>query len=160
MGRSLFTSKDRQVDDYYATEPKAALLLLKEEAFSNTVWECACGGGHLSYVLEYMGYNVISSDIKNRGYKNTKIIDFLTFGGVNTFDIITNPPYKYAGEFVRHALDISIDNVKVAMFLKLTFLESQERKKLFMKYPPKVIYVSSSRLRCAKGGDFKNIQKI
>jgi hypothetical protein len=45
------------------------------------------------------------------------------------------------------------------MFLKLTFLESKARKKMFEKYPPKVIYVSSSRLQCAKNGDFETYKK-
>lgn len=48
-------SKERQVDDYYATEPKALELLLEREKFKNNIWECACGGGHLSKVLEYRG---------------------------------------------------------------------------------------------------------
>ena len=39
-------------------------------------------------------------------------------------------------------------------FLKLTFLESKSRKQLFEQYPPKTIWVSSSRIPCAKNGDF------
>ena len=77
----------------------------------------------------------------------------------NYFDIITNPPYKYAKEFVKHALDTSSIGTKVAMFLKLTFLESKSRKELFEKYPPKVVYVSSSRLQCARNGDFTEYSK-
>lgn len=41
------------------------------------------------------------------------------------------------------------------MLLKLTFLESKGRVNMFKKYPPEVVYVSSSRIQCAKGGDFK-----
>lgn len=74
-------------------------------------------------------------------------------------DIITNPPYKYATEFVQHALEVVTDGYKVAMFLKLTFLEGKARKQLFKKYPPKVIYVSSSRLQCARNGDFDKYKK-
>ena len=44
---------------------------------------------------------------------------------------------------------------KVCMFLKVLFLESQSRKELFAQYPPKTIYISSSRINCAKNGDFK-----
>ena len=69
-------------------------------------------------------------------------------------DIVTNPPYKYAKEFVEHALDIVPQGSMVAMFLKLTFLEGQKRKELFKKHPPKYVFVSSSRLQCAKNGDF------
>ena len=53
------------------------------------------------------------------------------------------------------ALEVSVPGVKVAMFLKLQFLEGQARKELFLKNPPKVVYVSSSRLGCAKNGEFK-----
>jgi hypothetical protein len=52
-------------------------------------------------------------------------------------------------------LEISTDGTKIAMFLKLQFLEGQARKELFLTNPPKVVYVSSSRLGCAKNGDFK-----
>ena len=45
------------------------------------------------------------------------------------------------------------------MFLKLTFLEGKARKLLFEKYPPKVVYVSSARLQCAKNGDFEKYGK-
>lgn len=45
---------------------------------------------------------------------------------------------------------------KVAMFLKLTFLEGQKRKKLFEKYPPKTVYVFSQRQTCAMNGNFED----
>lgn len=153
-GASNHTEEERQQNDYYATEPKAVELLLEQESFKFTIWECACGQGHMSDVLKQHGHNVVSSDLIDRGYPDTIIQDFLQTNVLNCTDIITNPPYKYAKEFVEHALDISMDGVKVAMFLKLTFLESKSRKKLFEKYPPKIIYVSSSRLQCAKNGDF------
>lgn len=158
-GASNHTEQERQVDDYYATEPKATELLLREEKFSQKVWEPACGAGHMSMVLKANGYCVKSSDITDRGYPGTEIIDFLSYTNQNILDIITNPPYKYAKEFVAKALDISSVETKIAMFLKLTFLESKSRRELFEKYPPKTIYVSSSRLQCAKNGDFEKYSK-
>jgi hypothetical protein len=163
-GASNHSEDERQNEDYYATEPRALEILLEVEEFSPYIWECACGGGHLSQVLADKGFKVKSSDIYDRGYEGTEIIDFLkvTKEDVkNDFprDIITNPPYKFAKEFVEKALDISMDSTKIAMFLKLTFLESKARKALFEKYPPKVIYVSSSRLQCAKNGDFEKYGK-
>lgn len=41
------------------------------------------------------------------------------------------------------------------MFLRLLFLESKSRGEFFKKYPPKVVYVSSKRLTCAKNGNFE-----
>lgn len=154
-GASNYTAEERQKDDYYATEPRAVGLLLSKEHFNSNIWECACGEGHMSDVLKAAGYTVFSSDIVDRGYKETEIINFLEFKEVNSMDIITNPPYKYAKEFVKHALDISVAGTKIAMFLKLTFLESQSRKELFREYPFRTLYVSSSRLQCAKNGDFE-----
>lgn len=146
--------EEREVNDYYATDPQAMEMLLQKETFSKNVWECACGGGHLTRVLQSHGYNVKNTDIVNRGVPGMKILDFLQTTETNTMDIITNPPYKMGKEFVEHALEISTLFVKVAMFLKLTFLEGKERRKLFDTYPPKVIYVFSSRIPCAMNGDF------
>lgn len=106
LGASSHTDKEREAFDYYATEPKAVELLLKEETFSPVVWECACGEGHLSKVLESHGYQVISTDLIYRGYGDPNPLDFLkeTLEGFDG-DIITNPPYKYALDFVKRALD-------------------------------------------------------
>lgn len=44
LGASNHTEKERQSEDYYATEPKAVELLLEVEQFSPVIWECAVGG--------------------------------------------------------------------------------------------------------------------
>lgn len=156
LGASNHTIEDRQEEDYYATDPIAADLLLNEEVFNNKIWECACGEGHLSKIFIKKLYNTKSTDIIDRGFGD--VYDFLSIKNNNwDGDIITNPPYKFATEFIEKALDIIPTGNKVAMFLKLTFLEGKKRKKLFEKNPPKVIYVSSSRIQCAKNGDFSNI---
>lgn len=148
----------REKDDYYATDPIALELLLERESFSRDVWECACGEGHLSKVLKAHGYNVLSTDLVDRGY-GTGGIDFLSDDRKFDGDIVTNPPYKYAKEFVERAMDAVSDGHRVAMFLKLTFLEGKARRELFDKYPPKYIYVTSSRISCCKNGDFSKEQR-
>lgn len=159
LGASNHTGKEREINDYYATEPKAIELLLKQEKFSRWVWECACGEGHISQVLKANGFCVKSSDLINRGYEGTEVIDFLTATDNDLYDIITNPPYKFAKEFVEHALDISPNGTKIAMFLKLQFLEGKARRELFEKSPPKTIYVASGRLLCAKNGEFDKMRQ-
>ena len=62
-GASNHSDDDRQVDDYYATEPKAIELLLEREEFSSVIWECACGGGHMADALKMGGYHVVSTDL-------------------------------------------------------------------------------------------------
>lgn len=154
LGASNHVPEERAVNDYYATDPRAVEMLLELEEFSPDIWEPACGEGHISKVLEANGHHVLSTDIVYRGYGLQTPLDFLeddplVFDG----DIITNPPYKDAQAFVERAMDIITDGHKVAMFLKVQFLEGQKRKELFDKYPPKVVYVSRSRLACYRNGD-------
>ncbi len=160
IGASSHSMGERDIDDYYATDPRAMEELLKFEVFHRNVWEPACGGGHLSSVLKEHGYSVRNSDVVDRmGDGGVELLDFIE-GDTGTWegDIITNPPYSFAQQFVEKALSTVVDGSKVAMFLKLTFLEGKKRKSLFAKHPPKRVYVFSSRVACAKGGDFSSTQ--
>ena len=152
LGASSHTKEDRQINDFYATDPVAVKYLLEVESFKK-VLEPSCGMGHISKELEKAGLKVKSSDLIDYGFGKVK--DFFTYEKWKG-DIITNPPYKYAQEFVEHSMKIIKPNRKIALFLKLQFLEGKKRKILFAKYPPKTIYVSSSRIKCAKNGDFDN----
>lgn len=158
LGASNHSLKEREENDYYATNPKHVEELLQVETFNNQIWECAVGGGHIASVLEKQGYKVYGTDIVDRGYHAYEYFDFLDENNLKQWhgDIITNPPYKYAKEFIHNAINVIDEGNKVAMFLKLTFLEGQARKQLFNKYPPKIIYVYSKRALCAKNGEFKN----
>jgi len=152
-GSSNHCAEDRESQDYYATDPKAVELLLEVEKFSKNIWEPACGEGHISKVLIEKGHDVYSTDLIDRGFGEAK--DFLFFNNQKfEGDIITNPPYAMAKEFVEKSLELIPDGNKVAMFLKLTFLASKDRKPFFIKSPPRFVYVSSSRLLCGKNGYF------
>ena len=159
LGASNHSTSERESNDYYATDPKALQLLLELESFSKNIWECACGEGHLSKVLIENGYDVRSTDLIDRGYGEGGI-DFLTIkDDFYEGDIVTNPPYKYAKEFVEKAVNMITDGHKVAMFLKLQFLEGKTRRELFDKIPPARIYVASGRINCCKNGDFSAEQR-
>lgn len=159
IGATNRASSARELNDYYATDPRAIDKLLKVQEPFRKVWEPACGGGHLSERLTELGYYVCSSDIVDRGYKRLSFVaDFLrrkTAPFQAQYDIITNPPYKYAKEFVLKALELLPQGCRCFMFLKLTFLEGKARfDELFSKFPPKAVHVLSERLQCAKNGDF------
>lgn len=137
IGASNHSEKEREAHDYYATDPKAVELLLELEQFAPVIWEPACGEGHISKVLEAHGYEVISTDLIYRGFGDPEPLDFLTetledFEG----DIITNPPYSSGLEFVERALESVRPGGKVAMFLKVQFLEGKKRGELFARTPP------------------------
>ncbi|WP_144509863.1 hypothetical protein [Bacillus sp. FJAT-22090] len=133
----------REANDFYATPSHAVLSLLEKESFTGNVWECACGDGAISKVLKENGFEVYSTDKIDRGY-GEGTLDFISDHNIKAENIITNPPYNQALEFVEKGLESS--SGKVALLLKLNFLEGQKRKVFFEKYPPKNVYVFSKRL--------------
>lgn len=154
LGTSTHAIEDREINDYYATDPIAGELLLQLEPQLNNIWECACGEGHLAEVFEQAGKLGFATDIINRGYGHDTF-DFLqSLTQIYNGDIVTNPPFKYAQQFIEKALDIISHDRYVCMFLKLQFLEGKARKEMFEKYPPIRVWVSSSRITCAKNGKF------
>lgn len=155
IGASNHCDHERADNDYYATEPAATDWLCKIEQFKGPILEPSCGEGHISKQLIAHGYEVLSRDIVDRGYGTVQ--DFLTTNEQWSGDIITNPPYIRAYEFVEKALSMVEEGRKVAMFLKLTFLEGKERASLFNRMPPIRIWVSRARLKCAINGDFDSI---
>lgn len=158
LGASNHTDKERQNEDYYATDPLAAELLLQIEEIDKNkpIWECAAGEKHLSNIFERHGYKVRSSDLVMRT-DGVEQLDFLNQNEKWDGTIITNPPYNQAVKFIEKAMETVTEGNKVIMFLKVQFLEGKSRKKLFEKYPPKTVWVSSSRIMCAKNGNFEEM---
>lgn len=46
LGASNHTDKEREILDYYATDPIAIDKLLTTDTPYKRIWECACGGGY------------------------------------------------------------------------------------------------------------------
>lgn len=162
LGASNHTDKVRERDDFYATDPIAIDKLFGSSIGQNipdVIWECACGNGCLSERMKELGCKVYSSDIVDRGYGEVQ--DFLKADTLpeGCKSIITNPPYKYAMEFVKHSLALLPENGWRIMFLKTTFLEGQKRwEELFSIAPPKYILQFSKRVLCAKNAEFQRMR--
>lgn len=142
--------------DFYPTPNFATEQLLEREQFEGVIWECACGDGAISKVLKKRGYKVFSTDLVDRGYGEVRNLDF-TAKLPNNFvatHIITNPPYKHAKIFIEQALKVSTG--KVAMLLRLAFLESANRYELFQTTPLRTVYVFSKRLTMSAKGEGKS----
>jgi len=158
IGARNFAQQERQIHDYYATPPKAVEDLLRKEQFSDNIWEPACGEGHISKTIEkVIGKKVRSTDLIDRGFGEGGI-NFLLETDKWNGDIITNPPYSMAQSFVEHSLFLIPEGNKVAMLLKIQFLEGKARRRMFQDNPPKNVYVWSGRISCALNGDFKSIK--
>lgn len=133
---------ERVENDYYATPSSCTEDLLKKEEFHGSVLEPCCGEGHISKVLKEHGLKVDSNDLVNRGYgemfKDYLKEDFKTYDNV-----ITNPPFKYAKEFIEKSLEVTTG--KVAIFAKLQLLEGVKRREMFKNAPLKKVYVFTKR---------------
>jgi hypothetical protein len=152
FGNACNSENERQKEDFYATRPEAVECLLEKEMFNNNIWEPACGNGRISKVFEKHGYKVISSDKYDQGYGKVGL-DFLTIKDKKfDIDIVTNPPYNIAQEFIEQSINLTSEGNKIAMFLNIRFLEGIKRKKFFEKYKPVKIYVASKRFVCDKNG--------
>lgn len=141
-------SENREANDFYPTHPGATRALLGVEKFDGAIWECACGEGDISSVLEDAGYAVVSTDLIDRGYGECRR-DFLMEWKSEAPNIVTNPPFKLASKFVEKALDLT--RGKVAMFLRLAFLEGVERGGIFPEQPLARIWVMSRRVPMWRG---------
>ena len=139
--------------DYYVTPSYATKSLLEREMFEGTIWECASGNGKMSEVITKYYPIVLSSDIRtDNSVFGEKGIDFLK-ANREVDNIITNPPFKYGKEFVEHSLKLA--KKKVALLLRLNFLEGISRYNMFKSTPLKVVYVFCGRITMFPEGEEK-----
>lgn len=115
-------------NDLYESPAVAVHALLKAEDLPQVIWEPACGPGSIVRVLRASGRTVYATDLVDYASPDQDEAgwDFLLERQlpIGVQAIVTNPPFKNAGEFVGHALELC---PKVAMLLRLAFLESTKR---------------------------------
>ncbi len=127
----------RRAGDFYATPDWVTEVLCRHQRFDQ-VWEPACGEGHMSRVLENHGAFVWSTDLYDRGYGQAHGVNFLETllprpdDTSMNMDIVTNPPYSLADEFVEHALKLARPRGRrVAMLLRNEWDCAASRSQLF-----------------------------
>ena len=161
-GSTKWKASERPEDDYYATDPLAVELLIKQFPVllpkSVPVLEPAAGAGHLSKKMIELGLNVSSFDIHPKD-PIVKPQDFFKTSLWNG-NIVTNPPYSIEGEFIAHAYDILQEGCLAAFFLPVRFLAGKNHWELFRKRigAPKSVLVFPKRISCAKNGDFSKVE--
>jgi len=162
--RSVMGSRQEPDDslDYFCTPPWATRALVEHvlphlerggHCKWQTVWEPACGEGHMAEVLGEYFKTVCSTDIHDYGYGAHRI-DFLdTTPDIQpSFDwVITNPPFGELGEaFVLKALDLV--GTGVAMFMRVQWLDTIGRyENIFKPCPPTLIAFFAERVNLCKG---------
>ena len=144
-------NNERGENDYYPTPPFIVDDFLEHEKLHGSIWEPACGEGHMSKSIENVYGKIISTDLIDRGFGKGGV-DFLDDKNIQPVDnIITNPPFNLFNEFVLQAKQSA--NKKICMFGKLSWLEGTRRyKELWTdkEFPLKKVYQYVERLSLVK----------
>lgn len=152
MGSS---SENRSDLDFYETPLDVTKAFLDASGWqpkTNVIWEPAAGNGAIAFVVKdyFPGAMVVTSDIKARALSLTMESDFLQHQWaegkefLQNKDIITNPPFSHAQQFVEKALELV--NGDIVMLLRLAFLETTARRELFNRKHLREVWVSSKRI--------------
>jgi hypothetical protein len=132
----------REDRDFYPTPVEVTLALLNAEKFEGAIFEPACGNGAIGRIFEDAGHKVVASDIHPLGYGVKR--DFFTVTQkLPNANIVTNPPFNLARQFIEHAL--SLEPRSLALVLKGSYWHAANRLELFERTKPSAIYPLSWR---------------
>lgn len=136
--------------DAYWTPAWCTEALLDAIPKPSRVWEPACGKGNITQVLRARGVETIESDLIDHTGSLPRQLDFLKCENIGPVgaDIITNPPYVLAEQFVRHAIKLtSRHGNRVAMLLRNEWDCASTRQDLFEQAPFMMKLVLTKRPR-------------
>ena len=152
---------DREERDFYATPSWVTEALLQHVGLRGPVWEPCCGDGAMSTVLAAAGYDVVSTDICDRGF-GIPGVDFLACRGVpgDCRSIVTNPPYGDSGShtgqsrsptamlrFLRHALELTASvQGQLALLVRLQWIAGQRAAGTMSAAPFAAVVVLTNRI--------------
>jgi hypothetical protein len=144
--------ENREKNDFCRTPIGTTQALLSVEKFTGAIWESACGCGSISEVLLAAGYEVVSTDLIDRGYGQGRV-DFLLEWRALAPNIATNPPYDFIGHkapWIQHALDLATG--KVALLLRSACLNGEGRWQIYRRRPPARVWVFAGRPNIRRDG--------
>lgn len=139
-------------------EPSWCTDLLADQVQLERVWDPACGVGTIPLTLIKRGIDAVGSDIAVRPDHQAAVrvngrwnfwpdpIDFLTCADPEPkqwTDVVTNPPFSLAEQFIRRAIELRAR--KIAVLVRLDFLGAQKRHKFFTDLPPSYVLILSRR---------------
>ena len=156
-GRDLYTTEPNDIERFLKAIQRDGVEL------PSPIWEPAAGRGDIAKTLMRYGYEVQVTDIYPYQDKDIKIaaLDFFTCTkadrGLDCKTVFTNPPFNAQEQFLEHALSFGVN---VVFFVRLSFLSSIRRYKIYEKYNPAYVYVYSARAHCYKDGDIQKSQSM
>jgi hypothetical protein len=127
----------RDPDDWYVEPSECSAALFAMETFCGEVWDPACGLGRIVDEAIRAGHRAVGTDIVCRSQHCGSTVDFLSTSPDGRFvNIVSNPPFKIAEDFVRHALTMVMSGGKVAMILPIVWLAGFSKKRYWLPTSP------------------------
>lgn len=122
------TKKKRRSNPHQLFETQAAHTRALLHGFmiprSTPIWEPCAGRGAIADMLRAQHYPVVESDIVKRRPRVLKR-SFFDFKQPLARTVITNPPYRHAARFIRHAHILQIK--LLILLLKADFMNTAQR---------------------------------
>ncbi|MDF2140843.1 hypothetical protein [Paenirhodobacter sp. CAU 1674] len=130
-----------------ATRPFIAAEIDFIRAHGELVWETAVGAGHIARVLAEFGFDVLGSDVVDRGWPDVELRSFLDYAVPRAPVQITNPPYNQInaahghGRWLRHALDLGAGYVALLLNADWPAARINGFDQLLHDHPPSIEYL-------------------
>lgn len=138
---------ERDPFDWYVEPHECSAALFVLEDFVGAIWDPACGMGRIVQQARAAGLKAIGSDIISRNELCAAESDFLD----RTFEpefqnIVMNPPFGQAEDFVREAIEIVPHGGKVAVIVPLVWVSGFSSKRHWLPNSPlRTLYPISPR---------------
>jgi hypothetical protein len=110
---------DREDDDFYSEPEWCSRRLFEVEEFRGLIWDPCCGLGSVIRSARAAQLSNFASDIADHGYGVRQ--DFLTAPAptiAGLFNVVCNPPFKLAREFVECALELGAAKAAVIFSIR------------------------------------------
>jgi hypothetical protein len=134
--------------DYDPTPPDATAAFLAVEAahmarHGNLVWENAVGGGHMARVITRAGFEVIGSDLVDRGWPGLQLCSFYDYSRAPAPIIVSNPPYceitsRASGRWMWHSLGLGVPYIAYLLSADWPAARINSMDRLFAEHPPSI----------------------
>ena len=141
---------ERDPLDFDPTPPDATEAFLRVEAkhmraHGNLIWENAVGAGHMAKVFERHGFEVVGSDLVDRGWPGTDPRSFYDFTRALAPINVTNPPYcevtsRAHARWMWHTFGLGMPYVALLLSSEWCAARVNSMDKLFEDHPPSVEY--------------------
>lgn len=142
----------RDTHDWYVEPHECSRALFQRESFEGLVWDPACGFGRIVRQANLLGMKALGTDIVKRGELCESVIDFFSDDALyyarkhTNLNIVTNPPFGRAEDFVLRAIELLKPGQKLAAILPIVWLAGFSSKRSWLpKSPLKRVYPISPR---------------